>query len=368
MRVRTEFLRSAIQPLGAIVSKNTVLPICESVLFTDKGIMGTDLERTLFVPFPIKDVPEPFAVNYKDLVSALDAMDGTYTEITVNEGCYSIAFKDTEGTQINIPAESGEQFPGIPEIGEQIGKFICPAIKDFTRFSSTDELKPGMNGVNIQTGVICATDAHILRVSERAEISLPDLCITIPNNVAELIKTDCQVNVYEHNGEIVFPNRSVLTFRLIDDRFPQFRGVIPERESCTTHLQVDRLELIARIKSMDRFLNPATKRVVFDLQSLKLSSENIDTCVEINKPLPGKVLKSDFEKLDKIAVNAMYLLKILTDIKGSEVVFEMSTPNRALTMYSGNDCYLVMPVMLPPELEVDTDTDTDTDSELDTEE
>jgi DNA polymerase-3 subunit beta len=135
---------------------------------------------------------------------------------------------------------------------------------------------------------------------------------------------------------------------LIDERYPDYEAVIPTDNP--NKLIVDRSLLLNCLRRVVIFANKTTHQVRLKISGseLNISSEDIDFANEAHERLSCQYEGEDME----IGFNAKFLIEMLNNLGGEEVLLEMSSTNRAgLLMPQTHDeqedvLMLVMPVML----------------------
>jgi DNA polymerase-3 subunit beta len=215
------------------------------------------------------------------------------------------------------------------------------------------------------TGVYCqlspqhitfvATDAHKLvryrRLDTKSEAPasfiLPKKALTLLK--ASLPSDDVSVAVEYNNTSAFFRFGNInLICRLIDERYPDYDAVIPTNNP--NKLIIDRSLFLNCLRRVVIFANKTTHQVRLKISGseLNISSEDIDFANEAHERLSCQYEGEDME----IGFNAKFLIEMLNNLGGEEVLLEMSSPNRAgLLMPQTHDeqedvLMLVMPVML----------------------
>jgi DNA polymerase III sliding clamp (beta) subunit (PCNA family) len=131
-----------------------------------------------------------------------------------------------------------------------------------------------------------------------------------------------------------------LITRVIDERFPQFWNVIPQ--SPQTKFTVDKKKFLSVLDKAYLFANKTTHQIRLGLNGVnKISAEDLDFsnefCAEVGGSYTGEPIEIGF--------NAE-LLKDVVSSFGDEFTLEMTAPNKAAVIRSGNALALCMPVML----------------------
>lgn len=345
-KIHSKLFSTALAELKPVIGKRSVVPVCECVKLDSRGLTGTDLERFIFVPLPL-GLDSPILVNYLELLNIVKGMTGILTVTVTPDGGMQIQ-SGNGSVKLSLYGEPDE-FPRKPELGKCEAKFICPELSGMIGYVSTDELKPAMNGVYLSQGAIVATDAHILKVVKSKDLLIPGLSAIIPANVAKLVKERVSAEWYP-NGEIsymkfTFSNRTELTFRLINERFPDYNQVIPAKTDKTPILRVNRAEMIKALNQVYPALNKTTFHVRLTVREneMEVHGEDIDNTTEATANISCEWNgESGFE----IGFNHKYLVPLLQDCPGEFVELELSTPNRASVIRDKNEVRLIMPCLI----------------------
>jgi len=141
---------------------------------------------------------------------------------------------------------------------------------------------------------------------------------------------------------------AILTSRLLEGPYPNYEQVIPK----DNHKQaaMDKEILQAAVRRVAILSNSLTHQVKFTIKpnELELLATNFDFGGEAKESLK---IKYDEDAMD-IGYNANYIIDILKQTDGNEVVFELNTPTSAAIVKAiqkeENESYffLVMPLRL----------------------
>ena len=140
-----------------------------------------------------------------------------------------------------------------------------------------------------------------------------------------------------------------LVCRLIDGKYPNYEAVIPKANP--NKLTIDRQLLLSAIRRVAIFSSKATHQIRFKItgQELVLTAEDLDYYNEAKERLTCNYDGSDME----IGFNSRFFQEMLGNLSQTEVLLEMSAPNRAgLIIPVDNQnadediLMLLMPVML----------------------
>lgn len=355
---------------GAVPSKST-MPILECILFERDGdtlrLSATDLEisivQTVPVQFVTNGTPEstPIAVPAQRLIDTLRALPDLPIEFSADSD-FEIQMETDQG-HYKMVGHDGADYPELPELEGQHeinveGGLLGRAI-DKTAFAvSKDALRPAMMGVYFQVDEdetrVVATDGHRL-----VKLDLPELQANtsvdfiVPEKATKLagriVEDDeiCTVQVGEGHVSFEFGNSRVLA-RLIDETYPNYEAVIPGEND--RNLVVNREDMLNAVKRVGLYSSSMTNQIRLDItaDTVTISAEDVERSSEAEE-----VIHCDYDSEDmEIGFNAEYLTEVLSNVESDEVVFELSSPNRAgivLPREQAEDediLMLIMPVML----------------------
>ncbi|HYK77399.1 MAG TPA: DNA polymerase III subunit beta [Daejeonella sp.] len=366
--VSTSTLLKQLQAVNGASSSSTVLPILENFLFEIKDgvltISATDLQTSMTTSLPVESKEDgKVAIPSKILMETLKTLPDQPISFSVNDDNFAIEISAGDG-KYKLSGENGEDFPKIPVV-ENANSVVMPAsilaeAINKTLFAvSNDELRPAMTGVFCQLSpehiTFVATDAHKL-VRYRRKDSKADSATSfiLPKKALTLLKSslpteDVSVAVEYNSTSAFFRFGNInLICRLIDERYPDYEAVIPQNNP--NKLIIDRGLFLNCLRRVVIFANKTTHQVRLKItgSELNISSEDIDFANEAHERLSCQYEGEDME----IGFNAKFLIEMLNNLGGEEVLLEMSTPNRAgLLMPQNHDeqedvLMLVMPVML----------------------
>jgi DNA polymerase-3 subunit beta len=360
-------LHQAASKLLSIVPPKSTLPILSNILFElDKSKLSlkvTDLDVSMTSTIDVEAQKSgagavPAKVFY-EIVRELPDFElevSTYEnrmEIKCGAGVYKMS------------GFSPEDFPKLPDIhiGRQVkmdGGILGRMIKKVLFAVSRDETRPALNGVlwhTTEEGLnMVATDGHRLAKITRSDQKLSgqgkDIIVPpkVLDNLVKLMGDDTgEVGIIVNEGSIVFViGNSILTSRLLEGPYPNYEQVIPKEN--TKRATMDKEILQAAVRRVAILSNTLTHQVKFSLKKdeLDLLATNFDFGGEAKESLK---VNYGADSMD-IGYNANYVLDILKQADGSEVVFELNTATTAGIVRSAerveNESYffLVMPLRL----------------------
>lgn len=334
----------ALSRVQGIVEKKTTMPILENVLLEalESGglrVSASDLDIAAIATYKAT-IEQPGAISLKaktlyDIVKQLPE-EVIHLQLGKNHRTQISAGRH----EFNVVGMPSETYPSIPNFDDveffKIYVNILDELLTKTQFAiSTDSTRYNLTGVFCETlenrkGLrMVATDGNRMSVIERETHEPPALTdkVIIPRKgVQEMRKlldpTEGSVALGFAENSLLFKSQHVmLTIRLIDGRFPDYRQVIPPESN--RKLTVARTELISGLKLTALLSNDRSQTVRLDLQKnlLVLTSEAPDTG-EARAELD---VSYDAEPM-RIGFNARYLLDILNVITEDQVELAVTDP------------------------------------------
>ena len=366
--VSTDQLLHKLQNISGTIVSKPVIPILDHFLFNiENGVLhitATDLETSMTTKIDVQaDEDVKIAVPSKVCLDTLKALPNQPVTFTINSDTNSIELKSEFG-RYKLIGQNADDFPKIPETtdgsGFEIGAGVLSSSIAKTIFASgNDELRLSLTGVYVQlhpdNAVFVATDANRLVKVKRNDVSpgvetnfiLPKKALNLLKNNLPPDDTFVQVNYNDSNAFFSFEGIK-LVCRLIDERYPDYKAVIPQDNP--NSLTVSRLDFLNSVKRISIFGNRTTNQINIKItgSELTISAEDIDLSNEAVERLGCDYSGEDME----IGFNSKLLIELLQNLDTSDVVIELSTPNRAgILLPSANEdneslLMLIMPMMI----------------------
>ena len=225
--------------------------------------------------------------------------------------------------------------------------------------SGNDELRLSLTGVYVQlykdNVVFVATDANRLVKIEKTDVKPGvEASFILPKKALNLLKSslpqddsECHVDFNDSNAFFTFGDVRLIC-RLIDERYPDYRAVIPTENP--NKLTVNRTDFLNSVKRISIFGNKSTNQINIKItgSELTISAEDIDMSNEAVERLGCDFAGEDME----IGFNSKLLIELLQNISTPDIIIELSTPNRAgiilpnQNMDDENLLMLIMPMMI----------------------
>ena len=365
--VSSSQLLRQLQVLGGVINSNNTLPILDNFLFeiseNQLKVSASDLETTMTAVVAIEsDSTGSIAISARLLLDTLKTFpDQPLTFKT--EGDSIIEISSDQG-KYDMAYFGGDEFPKSVSL-ESPSKTIVPSNILATAISKTifaagnDDLRPVMSGVFFQFSTdnltFVATDAHKLVKYTRTDVTADKTAeFIMPKKPLNLLKgvlggeEDVVIEYNDANAKFTFEN-FVLICRLIDGKYPNYEAVIPKENP--NKLTVDRASFQNSVRRVSIFSSKTTHQIRLNMAGteLNISAEDLDFSNKADERLSCDYQGDDMQ----IGFNSRFLSEMLSNLTSSEVLIEMSLPNRAgiLTPIDGTDegekiTMLVMPVML----------------------
>jgi DNA polymerase-3 subunit beta len=334
-------LLAGLGRIQGIVERRGTLPILANALIEARNeaieLAATDLEVGFVATIPAHvENPGSVTLGAKKLHEIVRELD---------EG--DLALQTEDGSRVGIecgPAHfsllaiSPEEYPTIPT-GEgvsfvSIEASLLAEVVDRTLYAtSTDETRYNLNGVFMERAEknrirFVSTDGHRLAKVEKAPpspIEFLDKGIIVPRKgVAEIRKlcdeTDGTLEIGLGEGFLILRRPDLLlTSRLIDGEFPNYRQILPKDHKVRLVLDRDRLVHAVRRMSLVAHERSRGFRLQLSDGNLELSASSPELG-EARESLPIDYAGSPFES----AFNARYVLDALTAMVSKEVAIELS--------------------------------------------
>ena len=365
--VSSSELLKKLQIVGGAIGSNPVLPILEDFLFKiDQNtltISATDLETSITTKLQVNaDSQGQIAVPARILLDTLKALPEQPITFSFNEENYGIELTSSYG-KYKLAGEDGSEFPNIPEVESSdnvtlSSSILANSINKTIFAASNDELRPAMTGVYFQVDfeklTFVATDAHkLVRFIHKDIQSSVSAAFIVPRKALNLLKsalpneTDVQLSFNNSNAFFAFDD-TLLTCRLIDEKYPDYHGVIPANNP--NHVVVNKKDFQNSLKRIAIYANKTTNQVILRIaeDSLTVSAQDLDFSNEATEQLVCTYAGDPLT----IGFNAKFLIEMLNVLESEEVRMELSTPTTAGILVPVEDVesedilMLVMPVML----------------------
>ena len=253
-----------------------------------------------------------------------------------------------------------EDFPKLPAAAGSTlrvpaGAFV-ETIDRVARAASRDETRPHLTGVLVSASEralrMVATDSYRLSVKEteleqpldgELEANVPARTLQELGRIAAAGDTS-EIEISSLESQVVFTvGSTVLSSRLVEGRFPNYRQLLPETFEHELRLATaEVLEVVRRISLLAQ--KNAPLRMAFSDGQLEVSAQTPDVG-EASESLPVPFKGEPLE----IGFNPEFLRDGLESAESDELLLKLISPLRPGLIQSGDDggfTYLVMPIRL----------------------
>jgi DNA polymerase-3 subunit beta len=253
-----------------------------------------------------------------------------------------------------------EDFPKLPEAAGSVmrvpARAFVETINRVARSASRDETRPHLTGVLVSASGrelrMVATDSYRLSVKETSldqplegelEANVPARTLQELGRIAGA-DAEGEIEIAALENQVVFSVAgTVLSSRLVEGRFPNYRQLLPESFEHELRLSTaELLEVVRRISLLAQ--KNAPLRMAFSEGALEVSAQTPDVG-EASESLP---VPFNGEPLE-IGFNPEFLRDGLESAESDELVLKLISPLRPGLIQSGDDggfTYLVMPIRL----------------------
>jgi DNA polymerase III subunit beta len=349
---RVASTRSAVQALsGVMISAND----------GQAELLATDMEIGLRVPLQA-DIARPGSAVLParlllDVVRSLPADQLTLELRSAEQDVELISGPAT----FHLRTLRAEDFPTLPSpspdtrIALPVEAFV-QTVSRVARSASRDETRPVLTGILMSASAqelrMVATDSYRLSVKETAldtplqgslEANVPARALQELARIAQQAPSDA-LSVSVGQNQVVFElGENVLSSRLIDGQFPNYRQLLPESVEHELRLSSPELTDVVRRISLLAQKN-APLRLSFSEGTLTVSAQTPDVG-EASEAVPVPFHGEPFE----IGFNPDFLRDGLESIDSEELVLKLISPLRPGLIESpdsGDFVYLIMPIRL----------------------
>lgn len=365
LSLSTADLLAQLQTATRVASSRASVQALSGVMISAEGdqpvLLATDMEVGLRVPLPGEILLPGVAVLPARLVlEVVRSLPGETVTLELRQ-------QEQDVELISGPAKfhlrtlRAEDFPTLPApdsttrmtIPTEV--FVETALQ-VSRSASKDETRPVLTGVLISAGAqeltMVATDSYRLSVKHATlaaalegtiEANVPARALQELARIAQSV-SEPELAVSTGQNQVVFEiGDIVLSSRLIDGQFPNYRQLLPESVDHELRLASGEVADVVRRVSLLAQKN-APLRLSFSEGELTVSAQTPDVG-EASETLPVPFSGEAFE----IGFNPEFLRDGLESVESDELVLKLISPLRPGLIESpdgGEFVYLIMPIRL----------------------
>ncbi len=366
LSLSTAELLNQLQTVTRVASTRSAVPALSGVLIAADAdatpeLRATDTEIGLRVPLQAEMHRPGSAVLparlLLDVARSLPS-DGVTLELRSAEQDVELI---SGSATFHLRTLRAEDFPNLPEPSPEtrielpVAAFV-ETVSRVARSASRDETRPVLTGILMSAAGqelrMVATDSYRLSVKETAlesalegslEANVPARALQELARIAQGA-SDESLAVSVGQNQVVFEHGStILSSRLIDGQFPNYRQLLPESVEHELRLASGELTDVVRRISLLAQKN-APLRLSFSEGTLTISAQTPDVG-EASEAIPVPFAGEPFE----IGFNPEFLRDGLESIESDELVLKLISPLRPGLIESpdtGDFVYLIMPIRL----------------------
>jgi DNA polymerase III subunit beta len=364
LTTKREDLVSKLSIVSRAVSTRAATQALSGILLTAEGrvtLSATDLDMGLETTLDAEVGSEGSVLLPGRLMAevARSLADPT-VEIESREAEQDVEIR-SGSSSFHLRVLPAEDFPKLPAPGEAPGlkipaQQLGASIDLVARAASRDDMRPVLTGVFVAASgnemTMVATDSYRLAV-KRTELENDlggEIDANIPARALRELGRILSSEGVEEATVALLPNQAVfqagaivLTTRLIEGQFPNFRQLLPESYEHDVRLpRTDFLEVTRRVSQLAQ--RNAPLRLSFAPGELTVAAETPDVG-DAEETMPAAFEGEPLE----IGFNPEFLKEGIESVEGEEVLLRLISPLRPglLQPVEGEDFrYLVMPIRL----------------------
>ncbi len=350
--VRVASTHSAVQALGGVQLETT----------DDRAeLRATDLEVALRVPLEAEILRSGSAVlPARLLLDVVRALPAGEISVELRSAEQDVEVSAGDAT-FHIRTLRSEDFPPLPDpdsasVVSVPAEAFVSTISIVARAASRDETRPVLTGILVSASGqelrMVATDSYRLSVKEtrleRAleggfEANVPARALQELARIAQQAGSDDLLVGVGENQVIFQVGGAVLSSRLIDGQFPNYRQLLPEAfEHELTFAAAELQEVVRRISLLAQ--KNAPLRLAFDDGELTVSAQTPDVG-EAREAMPVPFSGDALE----IGFNPDFLRAGLESVESGDILLKLISPLRPGLIEAADGSgfhYLIMPIRL----------------------
>ena len=368
--VSSAALYSHLQGISRVINSKSTLPILDCFLFNIEGnklsITASDNETTLDSMMEIveSEGDYQFAIPSKTLLDAIKELPEQPITFDINPTSMEVSIQYMNG-KYAMMGQSADEYPMAALMGENSVSFSIEAdtllggINRTIFATADDELRPVMNGIYFDifndNVTLVASDGHKLvryklynaRGEEKAAFILPKKPAALLKNLLAKEAGEIKITFDDRNATFEMPTHRMIC-RLIEGRYPNYNSVIPQNNPFK--VTIDRAAMLSALRRVSVFSSQSSSLIKLRMNNneLLISAQDIDFSTSAEEKLACAYEGNPMS----IGFKATFLMDILSNINGQDVVIEVSDPSRAGVLVPAEQVeaeellMLLMPMML----------------------
>lgn len=361
-----DILLNACTKAQKVIATKNVMPSLDNIKFEariPKGLYlsATDLEThfsTLVLADDIEsDEDKTFCLESKLLINTLNKLPNISIEIEVGDVQCNIVTPDARYT---MPVYDANDFPlqrsssscdlelhdiPIDEFFSVVHSVLFPVNDNDLR-----EFIRGVNMVREHTLSFIATNGSMLTKNSIDVLGDGWCNIVVPakplRNLRNLFDGNIKVTVGDflsiHDGS------SSVQITLINTKFPDIRGILPEKNDSDVWFTAKKFDLTKMIKLANIYANKSTNQLIIEVSdsTVKILSQDLDYSISASE-----VLQCKTNGEIRIGFNGELLLECIKSLDAEEINFRMTSSDKGMLICDAEDISLQRTVLMPLKIE-----------------
>jgi DNA polymerase-3 subunit beta len=368
--VSSSLLSSRLQTISRVINSKNTIPVLDCILFELEGnkltLTASDPDNTLNTSIEVVDCSEDFsfAISAKILIDSLKEISEQPIRFEVKKETLETTIFYQNG-KYSLVGQNADEYPGAAVLGESAvaisvpTKVLSSGISCSLFATADDEVRPVMCGVYFdftpESITLVASDGHkLVRCRDYSVTGAEKSAFILPKKPATLLKN--LLGKEEHEDVAVeFDGRFAifdmgeykLVSRLFDGRYPNYNSVIPQNNP--HKLTVDRAALISTLRRVAIFSSQVSLiKLHLEENKVVISAQDTDFSTSAEESIACSYEGASMN----IGFRASFLIDILNNTPGQDVVIELADPSRAGVIVPAEQVdkqellMLLMPMML----------------------
>ena len=368
--VSSSLLSSRLQTISRVINSKNTIPVLDCILFELEGnkltLTASDPDNTLNTSIEVVDCSEDFsfAISAKILIDSLKEISEQPLRFEVKKDTLETTIYYQNG-KYGLVGQNADEYPGAAVLGEGTvsisvpTKVLSSGISCSLFATADDEVRPVMCGVYFdftpESITLVASDGHkLVRCRDYSVTGAEKSAFILPKKPATLLKNllgkeELEEVVVEFDGRFATFDMGEykLVCRLFDGRYPNYNSVIPQNNP--HKLTVDRAALISTLRRVAIFSSQASLiKLHLEENKVVISAQDTDFSTSAEESMACSYEGASIN----IGFRASFLIDILHNIPGQDVVIELADPSRAGVIVPAEQVgkqellMLLMPMML----------------------
>ena len=368
--VSSSLLSSRLQTISRVINSKNTIPVLDCVLFELEGnkltLTASDPDNTLNTSIEVVDCSEDFsfAISAKILIDSLKEISEQPIRFEVKKETLETTIFYQNG-KYSLVGQNADEYPGAAVLGEGAvaitvpTKVLSSGISCSLFATADDEVRPVMCGIYFdftpESITLVASDGHkLVRCRDYSVTGAEKSAFILPKKPATLLKNllgkeEQESVAVEFDGRFAIFDMGdyKLVSRLFDGRYPNYNSVIPQNNP--HKLTVDRSALISTLRRVAIFSSQVSLiKLHLEDNKVVISAQDTDFSTSAEESIACSYNGASMN----IGFRASFLIDILNNTPGQDVVIELADPSRAGVIVPAEQVdkqellMLLMPMML----------------------